>query len=129
MSTDENVRYPGATDDVGAGQAGTSVVEPETNGASGSGTTVAPGSGETAAVQPIVLPSITSQDALVEAIKRGSALGVPLLLAPGTYFTMPGRNQRIAIGANGLQIRPSDPPQGAQPFVVKRPDLGRSFCP
>ncbi|MCA1705617.1 MAG: hypothetical protein LC808_21105, partial [Actinobacteria bacterium] len=79
------------------------------------------------ATPSIVLPPSTSQDALVKAIQQASALGVPLLLEPGTHFTKPGRARRIPIGANGLQIRRVDPPTGttqtAQPAVITRPDF------
>ena len=109
MSTEENTR-PVVEDSGGEGRA--------------AGASSLPGSGQPATPPRIVVTPSASQDALVEAIKHASALGVPLLLAPGTYFTKPGRGQRIAIGANGLQIRLADPPAGTtQPAVIKRPDL------
>ncbi|HET9257243.1 MAG TPA: hypothetical protein VFO16_18870, partial [Pseudonocardiaceae bacterium] len=127
MSIGENMRHAGiddADDEVEA-QPVTDVAVAERDGAGSPGVNVAN------AAAPIVLPPSTSQDALVEAIRQASALGVPLLLEPGTHFTKPGRNQRIAIGANGLQIRlaapPASTPQGTLPAVIKRPDLSVSL--
>lgn len=127
MSTGEHPRPLGVdggeVDDRVVAQAVTDVVEVEGDDPGSAGVSVAsapPG-------PPIVLPPSTSQDALVAAIQQASALGVPLLLEPGTHFTKPGHNQRIAIGANGLQIRPVDPPaettHAAQPAVITRPDF------
>lgn len=121
MSIGEHARSVGV--DAGDGvvvQAVTDVIEAEEDGAGSPG-------GGVASVSPIVLPSSTSQDALVEAIQQASALGVPLVLEAGTHFTKPGRVRRIPIGANGIQIRPVDPPTGATqasgPAVITRPDF------
>jgi hypothetical protein len=124
MSTGENMRHLGNdADDQIEAQAFTDIVEAEGDGAESSGVSVA----STGPAVPIVLPPSTSPDALVEAIQQASALGVALLLEPGTHFTKPGRNQRIAIGANGLEIRlaapPAGTPQSTLPAVIKRPDL------
>jgi hypothetical protein len=123
MSTGENMRHLDAdADGQFAAQAFTDVVEAEGSGARSSGVSVA----STGPAVPIVLPPSTSPDALVEAIQQASALGVALLLEPGTHFTKPGRNQRIALGANGLEIRlaapPAGTPQGTLSAVIKRPD-------
>jgi hypothetical protein len=130
MSTGKNMRHLGVDgDDRVAAQAVTDVVEAEGDGGGSPGRSVA----STGSAGPIVLPPSTSQDALVDAVQRASALGVPLLLEPGTHFTKPGsgRNQRIAIGPNGLQIRlaapPAGTPRGTVPAVIKRPDFSISL--
>lgn len=124
MNIGENMRRFGVdgddADDRVVAQAVTDVVEAEEDDAGSPGVRVA----STGPAAPIVLPPSASQDALVEAIQQASALGVPLLLEPGTYFTKPGHNQRIAIGSNGLEIRPAAvTPQGTPPALIKRPDL------
>jgi hypothetical protein len=127
MSTGETMRHFGGDgdDDRVVAQAVTDVVEAEGNDAGSSGVSVS----SAGPAAPIVLPPSTSQDALVEAIQQASALGVPLLLEPGTHFTKPGRgrNQRIALGPNGLQLRLAAPsagtPQGSAQAVIKRPDF------
>ena len=112
MSIGEHARSVGV--DAGDGvvaQAVTDVIEAEEDRAGSPG-------GGVASVSPIVLPSSTSQDALVEAIQQASALGVPLVLEAGTHFTKPGRVRRILIGANGLQIRPVNrPPEPPGPVA------------
>lgn len=128
MSIGENMRRFGVdgddADDRVVAQAVTDVVEAEGDSAGSPGVRVA----STGPTAPIVLPPSASQDALVEAIQQASALGVPLLLEPGTHFTKPGRgrNQRIALGPNGLQIRLAAPSAGTPPgtarAVIKRPD-------
>jgi hypothetical protein len=126
MSIGENMRRFGVdgddADDRVVAQAVTDVVEAEGDSARSPGVRVA----STGPTAPIVLPPSASQDALVEAIQQASALGVPLLLEPGTHFTKPGRVQRIALGPNGLQIRLAAPsagtPLGTARAVIKRPD-------
>ena len=77
---------------------------------------------------PIYLPPSNSQTDLVHAIRAAAATGRPLLLEPGTHFTMPGQLNTIEIGLHGLEIgsgRPTVPflAKASSTAVARRPDF------
>ena len=77
---------------------------------------------------PIYLPPSNSQTELVHAIRAAAATGRPLLLEPGTHFTMPGQLNTIEIGLRGLDIGTGSSPlpfvaRGSSTAVVRRPDF------
>ena len=78
-------------------------------------------------MESIILEPSPKPGALVKAIENASKLNQTLLLAPGIHFTTPGVNQRIAIGANGLQIGAapgeSFPPSPKTAAIIMRPDF------
>jgi hypothetical protein len=73
---------------------------------------------------PIILPPSDSQDALVDGFAQALAGDGTLLLEGRTYFTRPGVNEHIAVGAGGLRIRstgpsPLPPPSDGTPAVTQ----------